>query len=580
MKKEVEQRIILGSRNRLLSLPSLMSLVTAVGALYCDLAVSAPTATAHSIHRIKHFVVIYMENHSFDNRFGSWEGVNGRLGTFIKQVNQDGIEFQCLPQTISNLSRVPVTCVDALNGVESGFTNEAFNLANYQCDPLKVPDCENPLDQLTHQFYQEIYQLNHGKMNRYVVANNTVGATASYTDTTWLPLYQYLHTPGLKVRYAILDSFFHAAFGGSFLNHQWLVSAATPTWPNAVNDGGKTDLHSVVDSNGMPNSADSHNGFPPPLYRSPTPTLVIDSKLTASCSPTFARGSTPPDTVCGDYVVNTSQPLQQPYLPGTADYERVPFQTHPTIGDRLTARGVTWAWYAGGWSNANGDVNRPGWTNGNRRDRKCTDPATEKGSVFPNCPSEYFSFHHQPFNYFKKFDGKTQAGMANRKRHLRDEVEFMSLTQKSTRKCNLRSVSFVKPLTSLTSHSQGGYELAGDQHLADLVEMVESSACAADTMIIVTYDENGGEFDHVSPPGPNTRGVFDRWGPGTRVPAMVISPLLGYEAAVDSGDYDTTSILATLEERYRLAPVSTRDAVTSSLSRTLEPKNLRPLPNP
>ena len=534
--------------------------------------------TLPTIRDVKHFVVIYMENHSFDNRFGSWEGVNGRIGTYIKQVNQEGLEFECLPQTQKNLVNVPVTCIDVANKVESGFTNQAFNLADYQCDPLLDVTCLNPRDSLTHQFYQEIYQINHGMMNRYVIANDTAGATVSYTETSSLPLYQYLHGEGSAVRYSILDNFFHAAFGGSFLNHQWLIAATSPYWKNAVNDGGATDLHSVVDDNGMPNSAGSNNSYAPPYYHSPIPTQVLDNQLTASCSPAFGRGVTPPNVMCGDYVVNTSQPLQQPYLPGTPLYERVPLQTHVTIGDRLSAKGVSWAWYGGGWSNANGDYKAPGWTNGNKRDKQCKDPAANPNAVFPYCPDKDYSFHHAPFNYFKNFDRRTRSGMANRKRHLRDEVEFRDLVKRSTDKCKLRSVSFVKPIWSETSHSRGGYDLVGDRHLADLVKEVESSICAEDTMVIVTYDENGGEFDHVTPPGQGAVGVFDQWGPGTRVPSMIISPLLGFQASVDSSQYDTTSILATLEERYNLKPVSSRDSAAQSLSGVLNPVRLRPLP--
>src|SRR5881392_1251097 len=54
------------------------------------------------------------------------------------------------------------------------------------------------------------------------------------------------------IRTTRLDNFFQGAFGGSFLNHQWLIAAATPTWPNAVADGGATDLHSIVGADGSP----------------------------------------------------------------------------------------------------------------------------------------------------------------------------------------------------------------------------------------------------------------------------------------------------------------------------------------
>jgi hypothetical protein len=69
-------------------------------------------------------------------------------------------------------------------------------------------------------------------------------------------------------------------------------------------------------------------------------------------------------TVCGDYAVNTIQPSSQPYSPGTAVSRQLPAQTTPTIGDELSAKGLDWAWYAGGWDNAAGNVTGAGWTMG------------------------------------------------------------------------------------------------------------------------------------------------------------------------------------------------------------------------
>src|SRR5207245_1885519 len=80
-----------------------------------------------------------------------------------------------------------------------------------------------------HRYYQEQYQLNGGKQNRYVTGSDAVGLTMGVYNTADLPIYQYLHQAG-HPQYAIADKFFQAAFGGSFLNHQWLAAAATPIW--------------------------------------------------------------------------------------------------------------------------------------------------------------------------------------------------------------------------------------------------------------------------------------------------------------------------------------------------------------
>jgi phospholipase C len=94
---------------------------------------------------------------------------------------------------------------------------------------------------------------------------------------------------------------------------------------------------------------------------------------------------------------------------------------------------------------------------------------------------------------------------------------------------------------------------SGEDHVVELLRALRSNPQWNETAVIITYDENGGFWDHVAPP------VIDRWGPGSRVPTFVISPLArhGY---VDHNTYDTSSILALIEHRWSLAPLSTRDA--------------------
>ncbi len=89
-----------------------------------------------------------------------------------------------------------------------------------------------------------------------------------------------------------------------------------------------------------------------------------------------------------------------------------------------------------------------------------------------------------------------------------------------------------------------------------------SSPAWDDTAIIITYDENGGRWDHVAPPG------VDQWGPGTRVPAIIISPY-AKKGFVDHTQYDTTSILKFIETRWDLAPLTTRDANANDLTQRL-----------
>jgi acid phosphatase len=537
----------------------------------------SPKSHHDRLGRIKHIVVIYQENHSFDNLYGSWEGVNGLANAdaaHTTQVNQGGTPYTCLRQNDVKLTSPPLatTCTDSTTGTpfQSAFENKPFAIDDYvapsdsSCpapgDPFLPPGVAKGAgepggctEDLVHRFYQEQYQLDGGKQDRYTTGSDAIGLTQGYYRSQNLPIYKYLHKRR-HPRYVIADDFFQAAFGGSFLNHQWLIAARTPIWANADNSGTATDLHSVVDTGGMPNNY--------PLYASPAGSAVKDQQLTASCSPGPGRGPTPPGVVCGDYAVNTTQPLNQPFSPGTAVSRRLPELTGTTIGDELSAKGIGWAWYSGGWSNANGDVGAPGWTNGNGP--TCSDPKTFATAVYPNCPDKLFQFHHQPFAYFARY----APGTAARARHLRDEQEFIQRASSSMHHtCKLKRVSFVKPIGEDNEHPGYTGEAGGSSHLVGLLRAIENGRCGKDTMVIATYDEFGGQWDHVTPPGQGgAAGPHDIWGPGTRIPALVISPHLRGRHAVDNTQYDTTSILATIEHRFRLPALGSRDAAVADLS--------------
>jgi phospholipase C len=83
------------------------------------------------------------------------------------------------------------------------------------------------------------------------------------------------------------------------------------------------------------------------------------------------------------------------------------------------------------------------------------------------------------------------------------------------------------------------------------------------TLIIVTYDEHGGRWDHVTPP------VTGIWGDGSRVPGLIIGPL-AKPGFVDHTQYDTLSILKTIEDRFGLEPLSPLDAQATSLKNSLQ----------
>jgi acid phosphatase len=525
---------------------------------------------------IKHLVVIYQENHSFDNLYGGWDAiegqtVNGRSNATsdrTTQVRQDNVtSYGCLYQLDVNLTSPPLaqTCTDDSGPVhiDTHFVNSPFAIEDYI--PASATTCPTPNQfaangilngqgltggctrDIVHRFYTEQYQLNNGQQNRYMTGSDASGLTMGYFNTLALPIYQYLHQAGAP-HYVISDNFYQGAFGGSFLNHQLLVAGTAPLFANAVQDGSSNDLHSILDSNNMATST--------PLY-APTGS-VKDAQLTQKCG-------APNGLACGDYAVNTIQPTYQPFAPGTAVAKQLPPLTNRTIGDILSASNIPWAWYSGGWSNADGDIGKPGWTNGTHKDHSCKDPNVLATAVWPNCPDGAFQFHHQAFNFYATF----APGTAARTEHLRDEAEFIQRANEG----NLKAVSFIKPLGENNEHPGYASESKGSSHLVDLLNSIFNGPEGSSTVVMITYDEFGGQWDHASPPGTSggAGGPHDQWGPGTRIPAILISPAFNH-SGVDHTEHDTTSVMATIEHWKGLPPTSNsnRDARANDMGTAVQ----------
>ncbi|HXB97460.1 MAG TPA: alkaline phosphatase family protein, partial [bacterium] len=154
---------------------------------------------------------------------------------------------------------------------------------------------------------------------------------------------------------------------------------------------------------------------------------------------------------------------------------------------------------------------------------------------------------------------------------------------------SLPQVSFIKPVGANNEHPSYASIMQGQQHTAMLVRAIQQSPYWAHTLIIITYDEHGGRWDHVAPPGsaqmdPAIAAYYhanparaDVWGPGSRVPAILISPYVK-AGVVDHTPYETTSILALIENKFcGGARLGTRDAAVNSLEMSLTTSPQQPL---
>ncbi|HZV70918.1 MAG TPA: alkaline phosphatase family protein [Saprospiraceae bacterium] len=414
------------------------------------------------LNKINHIIVIYLENHSFDNLYGEFPGANGLMNaTNVIQLDSAGMPFTYLP-AIPGSKAFPLD-----------LPNHYFNIDQYVPADMKIPD-------LVHRYYQEQMQINGGRMDKFADISDSKGLTMGFYHTDLLPL------AAEAKNYTLCDNMFHSVFGGSFLNHFWLIAARSPVFPNApANDV------AVLDANGQ----------------------VIQD------------GFASPD----GYVINTSYSVNMPH---PADNIRrpkdlIPSQKMPTIGDRLSKKKVSWAWYSGGWNNA-----------------------------IAGTPDRSFQFHHQPFVYFNHYTENTPG----RAEHLKDELDFIDAAKAGT----LPAVSFVKPIGFENEHPGYTDVVTGEKHVIELINAIRNGPDWDDCVIIITYDENGGFWDHVAPP------VIDRkWGPGTRVPGIIISPF-AKKGFIDHAQYETLSILSLIEKRWKLKPLNSRDRKANYFLNSLE----------
>ena len=354
---------------------------------------------------------------------------------------------------------------------------------------------------------------------------------------------------------SIADNFFQGAFGGSFLNHQWLIAAATPVWPGAVADGSANDLHSIVGADGSPANY--------PLHPS---TGLKDAALTQAANPDGSlRGA-----------------RRRAHPAGRHGLRRLRRQHHPAVLPAVRAR-------------YRGRAAAPAADHADDRRRAVgeatsTGPGTPAAGTTPTATSAAPAGRTAPPRHLRR-PGHHRPRRSTRtaRTSCSSSTTSRSTTTRTTRRVprpaprtcatrtnsshaakhgTLKPVSFVKPIGAENEHPGYASEHDGSDHLVDLLTAIENRP---------------GRQEHARSSSPTTSsagsgttsrrrhasGISDQFGPGTRVPALVISPLLDRRFAVDHTSHDTTSIMATIEHQYGLAPLGPRDAAVRDLSADL-----------
>jgi phospholipase C len=611
---------ILASTALSLSMMVLCAAPASAGSLEAALQSASSNKTAAAkLANINNIVVIYLENRSFDEMYGTFPGANGianaPVGTQISMpTSAQASALATAENATLPAGGVALATVNPINNSNgAGNSNNGTDAApkGAYADPNFSSAVKNGYFQfgnagdgatlstatggkgaynaytdvtgdLVHRFYEEQVQIDGGKMDRFIAGTHTS------PDAGGLVMGLYANDVmsktkmwGLASQFVLLDNFYHSAFGGSFLNHSFLVCGCAFT-----TDANATTAPTQLDSNGMPLLPSI--GANPQTGGTATAPASLDTTVSAD----------------GKNWINTSHSIYLRTLSDTNNGSLVQPQTLPHIGDRLDAVGASWKWYSQWYKRAaaesaaviaNSTLASGKWTINSAA--QVTDPAyhypvmiggvaytdpqyapwgtislktfdgymgTGAAGTNPDItdPTKFtqamnFQWHHNPFAFFQD----VAIGSPAQQKHLQDRDDFLTDIANNS----LPNVAFYKPGWLLNQHHGYSNLANGDNEVNTIITALQTTNSwkAGQMMVIITYDENGGVWDHAAPP------KRDAWGPGTRVPALVISPA-AKPGFVDHTQYDTGSILRTIETRWGLPPLNASDAAVAPLTGMLK----------
>jgi phospholipase C len=468
---------------------------------------------------IKHLVVIFDENESFDHYFG----------TYPYAANTDGTPFVARPHTPD------------VNGLYSEISSKGpigplltDNPNEY--NPQRLTQSEALTSDQNHDYTNEQLADDNNKQDAFVQnteSSNPAGCGPEYCPpgisldyfdgNTVTGLWNYAQN------YAMSDNDFDTAFG--------------PSSPGAINvTSGNTGDGNAVDAND-------------------TSTPGVVTTATGEVSADGTGGSSSTATIYGDIDPFYDQCSDSNHT-GTSP-EGV--QNGENIGDLLNNAHVTWGWFQGGFA--------PTSTNTGGAVCASEHELTSNGANVSE-ETDYVP-HHEPFQYNASTANPAhlppsqlgEIGYTDQANHQYD-MSYFTDALSGTGGAKLPAVSYLKPPKYENGHPGNSDPLLEQQFVVNTVNAIEESKYWSSTAIIITYDDSDGWYDHAIPPVingsddttvgdtkvcstvPTTVGsAEDRCGFGDRLPFLVISP---YTRAnyVSSKLLNTASVVRFIEDNW------------------------------
>src|SRR5258708_22447898 len=242
---------------------SVLFAVTALAGCNGDGSQDPAVAVTQSLQsKVQTIVFISAENQSFDKLYGTFPGANGipgvnpsAIGTYVAQTdrNAGNAALAQWPQTWGNVTangQIPVVT----QAQSANLPNKPFRIESAFGTSLSVMTITRDL---YHRFFEEQMQIDGGANDKFAAYADSGGLVMGYFDGSQMALWN------IAKQYTLADNFFQAAYGGSFLNHQYLICACAPEYPNADTAHAKPSI-AVLEKNAVA-------GYLPRLKTAATP---------------------------------------------------------------------------------------------------------------------------------------------------------------------------------------------------------------------------------------------------------------------------------------------------------------------
>jgi acid phosphatase len=539
----------------------------AIAAMGCTAPSPPPPPTAQT--PIRHLFVVVGENLSFDNLFGTYEPPAGQtVANLLSKgiVNADGSpgpHFSLAAQRLASVrERYLVTPPRsaAYKRLPQPGTTYALNQPKFEPDkrfPATLPNGPFPITRYAdwtaavgdpvHRFFQMWQQFDGGKSDLFVWVAETSGEGSQKRDDPGSGTNQGAVAMGfynmakgdaggfreLARSYALADNYHQPVMGGTGANY--IALSTGDAAPYLIE--GKIAAPPVNQIENPDPQPGTNNWYKQSGYKSGSYVECADASepgvkairdyLDALPYKPFNDGNCEPGAY---YLVNnygTGFNYAGGRKPLGADQYTLPPQVAPTIGEALSAKGVSWKWYQGGRT-----------ADGIAKELYCDicDPFTHSTGIMTG-----------PLK-------RNLVGLADLDRDLASAKD-------------MPAVSFITPPNPESGHPAYSDAARYEAFIKDLVAKVQANAeIWSDAAILVTTDEGGGYYDS------GYIQILDFFGDGTRIPLLAISRF-AKPGFVDHTYYDHASTLKFIEMNWDLKPLSprSRDNLPNPVASVAEP---------